>query len=105
MADHRRRRHVFIMSDRLSEIRLQIDTLDSELINLLARREKLVAEVLVFKKAEHIPARIQSRIDLVINNAGARAEAIGMNTDLARTVWAAMVEWFVQHEEAELGEK
>ena len=90
------------MSDQLSALRNQIDALDGELINLLAKREKLVGEVLVYKKAQKLPARIQSRIDEVINNAGLRAETIGMNPDLARTVWAAMVEWFVQHEEGEL---
>jgi isochorismate pyruvate lyase len=90
------------MSNQLSALRSQIDALDVELINLLAKREKLVGEVLVYKKAQMLPARIQSRIDEVINNAGLRAKVIGMNPDLARTVWAAMVEWFVQHEEGEL---
>jgi hypothetical protein len=31
------------------------------------------------------------------------ATDVGMNPELARTVWTAMVEWFVQHEERELG--
>jgi isochorismate pyruvate lyase len=90
------------MSDQLSDIRKQIDALDANLIDLLAKREKLVGEVLVCKKSKKLPGRIQSRVDEVINNAAARAELIGMNPDLARTVWAAMVEWFVQHEEREL---
>jgi isochorismate pyruvate lyase len=93
------------MTDRLSDLRSQIDILDSELMQLLAKREKLVAEVLIFKKQAQLPGRIQHRIDEVINNAVARAEATGANPDLARTVWAAMVEWFVQHEERELAKR
>jgi isochorismate pyruvate lyase len=90
------------MTDTLTTLRLKIDELDAELMTLLAEREKLVAQVLVHKKAESIPARIQSRIDEVVENAAAKALTLGANPDLARTVWAAMVEWFVQHEEREL---
>jgi isochorismate pyruvate lyase len=90
------------MSDQLSDLRKQIDALDANLIDLLAQREKLVGKVLVYKKTTKLPGRIQSRVDEVINNAATRAKSIGMNPDLARTVWAAMVEWFVQHEESEL---
>lgn len=92
-------RHFNIMSETLSALRQQIDSLDAELVKLLAKREKLVDEVIVCKRAENLPGRIQSRVDDVINNATTGAERIGMNPDLARTVWAAMVEWFVQHEE------
>jgi isochorismate pyruvate lyase len=89
-------------TEKLSALRLKIDALDVELIEKLAQREKLVAEVLVLKKAAHLPARIPARIEAVIRNAAERAETVGMNPDLARTVWSAMVEWFVQHEEEEL---
>ncbi len=88
--------------EKLVELRRKIDALDVELIALLAKREKYIADVLVIKKSQNLPARIQPRIDAVINNAADRASAIGMNPELARTVWAAMVEWFVQHEEKEL---
>ncbi len=70
------------MTDKLSQLRSQIDTLDGELMLLLAKREKLVSEVLAFKKQENLPGRIQDRIDEVINNAVARAKASGANPDL-----------------------
>jgi isochorismate pyruvate lyase len=90
------------MSDGLTSLRQQIDSLDTELVTLLAKRENLVNEVLVYKKAHNLPGRIPSRVDEVIENAVSRAESIGMNPDLARTIWIAMVEWFVNHEEREL---
>lgn len=86
----------------LTDLRNDIDAVDRALIELLAKREKLVEQVLVIKKAENLPARIQTRVDTVVNNASARAAEIGMNPDLARTVWSAMVEWFVAHEEKQL---
>lgn len=88
----------------LNDLRNEIDALDRALIELLAQREKLVERVLLVKKAENLPGRIQSRVDAVVNNACARATEIGMNPDLARTVWTAMVEWFVSHEEKRLAQ-
>lgn len=89
----------------LTDLRKQIDSLDRALIELLAQREKLVEQVLQVKKIENLPGRIPTRVELVINNACERAAEIGMNTDLARTVWTAMVEWFVRHEEKQLAIK
>jgi isochorismate pyruvate lyase len=96
--------HVAFMSNLnpLNELRHEIDALDRALIDLLAQRQKLVERVLVVKKAEHLPGRIPARVNTVIDNACQRATEIGMNPDLARTVWSAMVEWFVRHEERQL---
>jgi isochorismate pyruvate lyase len=88
--------------EQLSDLRLKIDAVDAELIGILARRKSLVDAVLELKKVHKIPARLPDRIDEVIAKAAANAEANHLNPDLARTVWTAMVEWFVQHEEREL---
>ena len=98
-----RPRQIISMTDRLSELRRDIDSLDQTLVDLLSRREKLVGEVLIYKKANNLPGRIPARVNAVIDNAARRASDVGMNPDLARTVWTAMVEWFVRHEERELG--
>jgi isochorismate pyruvate lyase len=87
---------------RLSELRLKIDALDQELVKLLRARHALVEQVLVVKRANNLPGRIPARVDEVVNNAIARAEAVGLDPDLARVVWTAMVEWFVRHEERAL---
>jgi isochorismate pyruvate lyase len=89
----------------LTDLRNDIDAVDRALVELLAKREKLVERVLTIKKAENLPARIPVRVNEVVNNAAARAAEIGMNPDLARTVWSAMVEWFVAHEEKQLSRK
>jgi isochorismate pyruvate lyase len=96
---------VCFMTDRLTDLRRDIDSLDQALVDLLSRREKLVGEVLIYKKANNLPGRIPARVNAVIDNAERRASDVGMNPDLARTVWTAMVEWFVRHEEKELGQR
>jgi isochorismate pyruvate lyase len=83
----------------LHDLRLKIDTLDAELVKLLHARHTLVEQVVVVKRENILPGRIPSRVDEVINNAAQRAQAMGCDPDLARTVWTAMVEWFVRHEE------
>jgi isochorismate pyruvate lyase len=88
--------------ERLSELRRKIDAVDMDLVKLLHARHDLVREVLHVKRLYKLPGRIQSRVDEVINNASDRAADMGLDPDLARTVWTAMVEWFVQHEEHEL---
>jgi isochorismate pyruvate lyase len=90
------------MTKSLSHLRQEIDEIDLEMMALLAKRQAVVEQVLVIKKQENLPARIQSRIDEVIENAASRAGTSGVNPELARTVWSAMVEWFVRHEEDEL---
>lgn len=86
----------------LDGLRKEIDALDATLIGLLAQRQRVVEQVLLVKMEKALPARIPERIDAVIANACLGAEKVGLNPDLARTVWSAMVEWFVQHEEQEL---
>lgn len=87
---------------RLSELRHKIDAVDVNLVKLLHERHNLVREVLQVKRRHKLPGRIQSRVDEVVNNASGRAADMGLDPDLARTVWTAMVEWFVKHEEHEL---
>lgn len=88
---------------KLTIIRNKIDAVDKELLGLLAQRQKLVAQVLPIKNEEGWPARIEERITAVIDGVAQQAEHSGVDPDLARTVWTAMIEWFVRHEEQVLG--
>jgi isochorismate pyruvate lyase len=94
--------HAMDTPEKLIELRRSIDVLDEELVHLLAKRQALVHEVLGHKKAAGLPGRIQSRVDQVIQNAVTRGAEAGLDPDLARVIWTAMVEWFVKHEEQEL---
>ncbi len=57
------------MSKNLLDYRKEIDDLDVQLIELLGKRMNIIREVAVYKKAQHLPAVIQARVDEVRNNA------------------------------------
>lgn len=86
----------------LSRLRRSIDAVDLRLLDVLAEREKLVSQVLAIKQAQNLPARIPHRVAEVIDGMASEAARRGVDPDLARCVWTAMVEWFIAHEERNL---
>lgn len=86
----------------LAKLRQEIDKVDSELVQMLARRQKLVERVVTIKERDNLPAFIPARIDEVLGNVSRQAEAAGLSPDLARTLWKAMIQWFVELEEKHL---
>ena len=86
----------------LTEIRHQIDELDAELVRLLAKRQMLIDRVIPIKRDADLPALIQDRADQVIDRAVEQARSAGLDPELARLIWSAMVEWFIRHEERKL---
>lgn len=86
----------------LAAARLEIDAIDRQLVEVLARRQNVVERVISIKKRDSIPALIPERVDVVIENAAKQASAAGLSPDLARKVWKEMVEWFVDYENGQL---
>lgn len=83
----------------LSDLRRQIDTLDAELVALLAKRQRCVERVIAIKRAEDLPARIPERIDEVLARIRQLALAERLEPDLAVAVWREMIEQFIAYEE------
>jgi isochorismate pyruvate lyase len=86
----------------LSELRIEIDALDAELVKLLAARARVVERVAAVKAAESLPAFIPERVEEVVARVKALAEAEGVDPALAESVWRAMIAWFVAFEEKSL---
>lgn len=86
----------------ITELRQEIDLVDEKLIRLLAERQRLVEAIIAVKHAEGIPARVQTRVDYVIDRARVLARAHHLDPALAESIWTEMVEWFVAHEERTL---
>lgn len=86
----------------LQMLRAEIDRIDSELVKVLARRQKLVEQVVAVKERDRLPAFIPARIDEVLSNVTRQAEVAGLSPDLARTLWTTMIDWFVRLEEEHL---
>lgn len=87
----------------MDELRQQIDRLDDQLVLLLAKRAEYIQRAADLKRSNGMPARIDDRIEQVVNRAMANAARAGLDPQLAETLWRALIEWSIQHEETALG--
>ncbi len=88
----------------MSELRLTIDALDRQIMEMLRLRQDCIDRAIQLKPAEGLPARIESRVVQVIANVRASAVAKGVDPDLAASLWHSLIEWSIAREQAELGE-
>ena len=89
----------------LSPLRAEIDALDSAMVDLLARRFDVVRSVVEHKAREGIVARLDDRVEVVVDNVRRKAEAAGCPPDLAEDVWRTMIEWIIGYEENHLSQR
>ncbi|MEZ5685007.1 MAG: chorismate mutase [Paracoccaceae bacterium] len=87
----------------MTELRAEIDALDARLIELMAARTRLIDRAAQLKPHENMPARIPARVEDVVAKVRARADAAGMDADLAERLWREMIEHFIAQEERVLG--
>ncbi|MGG7565043.1 chorismate mutase [Rhodovulum sp. DZ06] len=87
----------------LAEIRAGIDSLDAELIALLAERIGYVRHVAPFKIKEGVPAAAPDRVAHVLAAVRARGEAAGLDPDMLEAMWRPMIDWAIAHEEEVMG--
>ena len=86
----------------MSEVRAEIDRIDSALVDMIAERFGYVERAwqlkLVAKQEANVPWRNQQVIDKI----RLRAKAKGVPPDLCEALWRQMIGWFVQYEEEKL---
>jgi isochorismate pyruvate lyase len=86
----------------MSEVREAIDEIDTQLVDLVARRFGYVDRAWQLKQhgpeGAIVPWRIQQVIDKVKMRAGER----GLPPELAEAMWRQMIGWFIQYEEEQL---
>lgn len=87
----------------MAELRVEIDTLDGEIVGLLARRVGYIDRAAELKPAEGLPARIDDRVEAVVANVRAKAMAEGLDADLVEALWRRMIDWSIAREEKVLG--
>jgi isochorismate pyruvate lyase len=92
------------MTDRdgLADLRAEIDRIDEAIVSLLAQRMGVVETVIGVKVRKGLPARIPDRVEEVVAHVRAAAADKGAPPDLAETVWRAIIEWTIAHEEQAL---
>lgn len=84
----------------LKPYRRRIDALDDQIIDLLAERMGIIDEVAELKAARDIPAVLEGRVNEVLDRTAARAGEKGVDPELARRLYAVLVAWSCEREEA-----
>lgn len=83
----------------LDAVRAAIDALDSQLIELLVRRQHLVSRAGAFKRNDE-EVRAPERATAVIARARRLAEEAGGSADVIGDIFEAMVAAYIEHERA-----
>lgn len=83
----------------MNELRTQIDSVDSELFERFAERMRYIHRAAELKRGAGIPANVPERVDEVVGNARARAEAHGLDPELYSEFWRRLVEAAIVEEE------
>lgn len=87
----------------MQELRAQIDRIDAELIERLAFRQRHIDRAAQIKPNEGLPARIEERVNEVLDKVEAAAVQEGFDPATARAMWALMVDAMIAREERVLG--
>lgn len=77
--------------DRLGDLRRRLDGIDAEIIELIAERQSVVAEIGELKLETHTPLRHYEREREVIERGMERAEELGMSGRVAREVLETLI--------------
>ena len=86
----------------MGHVRVEIDRLDSALVDLIAERFGYVERAWQIKLTEKAQANVPWRNQQVFDRVRARAETKGLPPDLAEALWRQMIGWFIQYEEEKL---
>lgn len=83
----------------LEEVRSEIDALDQQLLQLLAKRQQWVHRAGELKpKGDDNAVRAPDRVNAVIAARREAAVEIGLSPEVAEAVWRAMIDAFIAYE-------
>jgi isochorismate pyruvate lyase len=85
----------------MDEVRVEIDRIDSALVDLVAERFGYVERAWQLKTRPE-EATVPWRIKQVIDRVRSKAETKGVPPELAEALWRQMIGWFIQYEEEKL---
>ena len=89
----------------MTEVRAEIDRLDTALVDLIAERFGYVERAWQIKLGEKAAANVPWRNEQVIDRVRARAVEQGLPPDMCEALWRQMIGWFIQYEEEKLKDK
>ena len=86
-------------TESLTVLRRQIDILDNDLLELLAKRMRVSKEIGTYKKEHNMPILQAQRYDEILKNRIGQAEKMGMDGEFMKTVLVAIHEESVRHQQ------
>lgn len=87
----------------MAEIRAEIDRIDHGLVRLFADRAAYIDRAAEVKAEADLPARIDDRVEEVVQNVRRHALAFGLPPDLMEKLWRRLIDWSIAREESRLG--
>lgn len=87
----------------MAEIRAEIDRLDQELVRLFADRAGYIDRAAEIKAGADLPARIDARVEEVVQNVRRHADTYGLPPELVEKLWRRLIDWSIAREESKLG--
>ncbi|MBE2274953.1 MAG: chorismate mutase [Rhodobacteraceae bacterium] len=87
----------------MADIRAEIDRLDEELVRLFAARAGYIDRAAQIKAEVDLPARIDARVEEVVQNVRRHAATHGLPPDLVEKLWRRLIDWSIAREESHLG--
>lgn len=79
-------------TENLTSLRHQIDNLDDQLLELLAKRMRISKEIAQFKKANNMPVLQTGRYDEILTTRAKQAKEMGLSTDFIKVILEAIHE-------------
>ena len=87
----------------MAHIRAEIDRLDEDLVRLFAERAGYIDRAAQIKAVVDLPARIDDRVEQVVQNVRRHAGTYGLPPDLVEKLWRRLIDWSIAREESRLG--
>lgn len=87
----------------MAQLRAEIDRLDEDLVRLLAQRAAYIDRAAEIKVEVNLPARIETRVEEVVQNVCRHAECQGLSPELVEQLWRRLIDWSIAREETRLG--
>jgi isochorismate pyruvate lyase len=87
----------------MADIRAEIDRVDEELVRLFADRAGYIDRAGVIKTQINLPARIEGRVEEVVQNVRRHAVTYGLPPELVEKLWRRLIDWSIAREESVLG--
>jgi len=76
----------------LAELREEIEEIDRELVELIARRTYVAGTVAQVKEERNLPTTDESQEDRVMERAGENAEAFDVDANLVKAIFRLLIE-------------